>query len=81
MGWSDFPSFRKHRYSLPTVGNIVGVLKFNILEDVLAILCEWWLGVEMVGMIYIYISVLQDCMSSLFMMVESFWMLFWEYIT
>ena len=31
--WSDLPSFRKHIYYLPTGGNIVGVLEFNILED------------------------------------------------
>ena len=49
--WSDLPSFRKHIYSLLTGGNIVGVFKFNILEDVEAIRCEWWLGVEMVGML------------------------------
>ena len=31
------PSFWKHIYYLPTVGNIVGVFRFNILEDVVAI--------------------------------------------
>ena len=38
--WSDLPSFIKHIYYLPTGGNIVGVLKFNLLEDVVAICCE-----------------------------------------
>ena len=34
---SDLPSFIKHIYYLPTGGNILGVLKFNILEDVVSI--------------------------------------------
>ena len=51
MAWSDLPSFIKYIYSLPTGGNIVGLLKFNILEDLVAILCEWLLGVKMIGML------------------------------
>ena len=38
--WSDLPSFIKHIYYLPTGGNILGVLKFNLLEDVEAIRSE-----------------------------------------
>ena len=49
--WSYLPSFRKHIYYLPTGDNIVDVLKFNILEDLVAIYCEWWLGIEMVRML------------------------------
>ena len=49
--WSCLPSFRKHICSLPTGGNIVDMLKFNLLEDVEAISCELLLCVEMVGMI------------------------------
>ena len=49
--WPFLSSFRKQIYSLPTEGNIVGVCKFHILEDVVAIRCEWWLGVEIVGML------------------------------
>ena len=37
---SDLPSFRKHIYSLPNRGNIVGVLEINVLEDVEEIRCE-----------------------------------------
>ena len=43
--WSDLSSFIKHEYYLPTGGNNVGVFKFNILEDLVAIRCEWLLGV------------------------------------
>ena len=32
--WSDLPSIIKHIYSLPTGGNIVGVLEVNLLEYV-----------------------------------------------
>ena len=53
--WSDLPSPIKHIYYLPTRGNIVGVLKFNLLDDVESILCEWWLDVEMVGIIWIFL--------------------------
>ena len=51
MACSDLPSFIKHIYYLPTGDNIVGMLKFNILEDVEAICCEWQLVVEMVEML------------------------------
>ena len=40
VAWSDLPSFRKHIYSLPTVGNIVGVLEAHVLEDAEEIRCE-----------------------------------------
>ena len=35
--WADLPYFRKHIYYLPTGGNILGVLKLNIFEDMVAI--------------------------------------------
>ena len=37
VAWLDLTSFIKHVYSLPTGVKIVGVLKFNLLEDVKAI--------------------------------------------
>ena len=49
--WLDLPSFIEHIYNLPTGGNILGVLKFNLLVDVETIRCERWLGVEMVEML------------------------------
>ena len=71
--WSYLPSFIKHIYSLPTGGNIVGVLKFNTLEDVEAIYCELLLGVEIVEILsFCLFGVSQYCMFSLFVMVESF---------
>ena len=66
--WSDLPSFRKHIYSLTTVGNIVGVLEVNVLEDVEEIRFEWCFGVEWLLYIYIFFAS-QDCMSSLIVMV------------
>ena len=77
--WSDLPSFIKHIYDLPTWDHIVGLLEVNLLEDVEEIRCEWWLGVEMVEMLKKKIS--QDRMSSLFVMVTSFWVVFWEHKT
>ena len=77
--WSVLPSFIKHIYYLPTGGNIVGVCSFNILEDVVAIICEWWLGVEMVGMLkFSSFAVSQDCMSPLFVMIAKLCTVFWE---
>ena len=36
----------------------------------------------MVGMLwFLFFAVSQDCMSSLFVMIASFWMVFWEYKT
>ena len=44
--------------------------------------CVWWLGVEVLGMLKFYFfAVSQDCMLSLFVMLVSFWMVFWEYKT
>ena len=40
VAWSDLPFFVKHIYYLPTGVNILGMVKFNILEDVEAIRCE-----------------------------------------
>ena len=80
VAWSDFLSFIKKKYYLPTGVNLVGVLEFNILEGVEEIRCVWWLGVEMVD-ISKNNCVSQDCMSSLFVMVESFWIVFWEHKT
>ena len=77
--WSVLPLFWKHIYYLPTRVNIVGVFKFNILEDVVEIRYVWWLGVEMVAMLSFYFfGVSQDCMSSLFVILASLWMVFWE---
>ena len=56
----------------------MGVLEVNVLEDVEEIRCEWLLGVEMVVMLNVF-CVSQYCMSSLFVMVASFWMMFWEH--
>ena len=53
--WEVLPSFIKHIYSLLTGGNIVGVFKFNILEDVEEIRCVWWLGVKVVGMLWFFL--------------------------
>ena len=36
------------------MGNIIGVFKFDILEDLVAICCVQRLGVEPVGILYIY---------------------------
>ena len=75
--WIGLPSFWTHIYYLPTVKNILGVFKFNILEDMVSIRSVWWLGVEMFGIIQFFIlSVSQECMSSLFVMLASFWMIF-----
>ena len=52
--WAVLPYFWKHIYYLSNRVNNVGVFKFNILEDVVAIRCEWWLVVEMVVMLYIF---------------------------
>ena len=49
--WAVLQSFWKHIFSLPMGVNIVGVCKFNILADVEAKSCAWWLDVEVVGMI------------------------------
>ena len=49
--WSDLPSFIKHIYFLPTDGNFVGALQFNLIENVEEIRCEWRLCVEMVEML------------------------------
>ena len=54
----------------------MGLLKNYILEDVEAIRCEWWLGVEMVEILLLFF-VSQDFMSSLFVTDASFWMVFW----
>ena len=53
-GLGSFPSFWKHIYSLLTGGNLVVVCKFKIFCDVVAIRCAWWLGVEVVVMLWFF---------------------------
>ena len=62
--WSDLLSFIKHIYYLPTGGNILGVLKFNLLEDLEAIRCEWWLCVENFGMLEFF-----SCLTILYVVI------------
>ena len=52
----SLPSFIKHIYYLPNGGNIAGVFKFNILEDVVSKRCVWWFGVEMFAMLSFFLS-------------------------
>ena len=67
---------------LPTGGNIVGVFKFNLLQDVEAIRCEWLLDVEMFEILSfcLFVSHKTVC-SHFFVMVTSLWMVFCEYET
>ena len=62
--WSDLPSFRKRIHSLRTRGSIVSVLEVNVLEDVEEISCEWWLCVEIVGMISCFL-----CLKRLYVVI------------
>ena len=74
-GLGSFTILLKTHILFTNGGNIVGVFKFNILEDAAAISCVWWLGVEMVGMIcwYFLLSHKTVCRHYLWCLHHSGW--------